>query len=121
MKERVRDSSRKNFARYGGRGIDICEEWIQFAPFREWALSHGWAEGLQLDRIDNNVGYRPENCRFVTCESNIRNSTVAKLTIESAQAIRNRLAENISHKAIASEFGISTRTIRDIRDGKTWR
>lgn len=45
----------------------MCDEWAtSYSAFREWALSAGWQPGLHLDRIDNNRGYAPDNCRFVS-------------------------------------------------------
>ena len=58
---------------YAKRGISVCPEWRYLAPFREWALSHGYRKGLQLDRIDSSKGYAPDNCRFVTRSENMRN------------------------------------------------
>lgn len=65
---------------YRDRGITVCEEWRESPlAFGDWLLSHGWRKGLQIDRIDNNQGYSPENCRVVTHRENInnrRNTTV---------------------------------------------
>ena len=59
---------------YRDRGITVCEEWRNSPrAFGDWLLSHGWRQGLQIDRIDNNQGYSPENCRVVTCKENINN------------------------------------------------
>ena len=65
---------------YRDRGITVCEEW-QKSPraFGDWLLAHGWRKGLQIDRIDNNRGYSPENCRVVSPKENTnnrRNTTV---------------------------------------------
>lgn len=58
---------------YQDRGITVCEEWLIFENFRDWALSHGYRDGLQIDRIDNDKGYCPANCRWVTRKENQNN------------------------------------------------
>ena len=70
MRERCSNPRQEFWHRYGGRGIIVCHEWDDFAAFREWALSHGWQRGLQIDRIDDAQGYSPNNCRIVTCKEN---------------------------------------------------
>ena len=63
------------YSYYGGRGITVCDEWEDFAAFREWANENGYIEGkLDLDRIDNNSGYRPDNCRFISHRENLCNT-----------------------------------------------
>lgn len=74
MLSRCSNPNNRAFKDYGGRGISVCDEWSQdFAAFREWSESHGYARGLQIDRIDNELGYSPDNCRFVPCQTNQRN------------------------------------------------
>ena len=58
---------------YQDRGITVCDEWLVFENFRDWALSHGYKEDLQIDRIDNDKGYCPENCRWATPKENTNN------------------------------------------------
>ena len=64
----------RDLSRYRDRSITVCELW-QKSPqaFGDWLLSHGWRKGLQIDRIDNNQGYTPENCRVVTPKENSNN------------------------------------------------
>lgn len=58
---------------YGGRGITICPEWLNFNVFQSWALSTGYQDNLEIDRIDNEKGYQPGNCRWITHAENMKN------------------------------------------------
>lgn len=73
MRQRCTNSRFAQFADYGGRGISVCREWDAFEAFRDWALANGYAEGLEIDRRDNDGNYEPSNCRFVTRPVNCRN------------------------------------------------
>lgn len=73
IKNRCRNQNFVRYANYGGRGIGICEAWSDYAVFRDWALVNGYADELEIDRIDNDGNYEPGNCRWVTTKSNNRN------------------------------------------------
>lgn len=63
----------KDYCYYGARGIDVCQEWISNPKsFEEWALQNGYADDLTIDRIKEDQGYSPDNCRWVTLEENTR-------------------------------------------------
>lgn len=81
IKQRCTNPNNTNYKYYGGRGIELCREWSKdYSKFIDWALSNGWEEGLEVDRIDNNNGYSPENVRFVTHSDNMRNQRFFRAT-----------------------------------------
>lgn len=64
----------KAYRNYGERGITVAKEWrTDTRKFVKWALENGWSAERQIDRIDNNKGYYPENCRFVSNYENNHN------------------------------------------------
>lgn len=74
MLQRCYNPNNKNFLDYGGRGIVICQEWIDdFNLFFDWAINNGYQRGKTIDRIDNNGIYSPDNCRFTNKHNSIRN------------------------------------------------
>lgn len=75
MKERVLNHKCKKYYRYGGRGIKICDEWLEFIPFMKWSLMNGYADNLVIDRINNEGNYEPNNCRWITLSENSKNRT----------------------------------------------
>lgn len=77
MKMRCYNPKHMHYNSYGGRGIGICDEWRNdTGAFIEWALSHGYRDGLTIDRIDADGNYCPENCQWLTMSENARKSIV---------------------------------------------
>jgi hypothetical protein len=76
MKNRCTNTGETKYARWGGRGITICERWSTFENF--YADMGDPPEGHSLDRIDNDGNYEPENCRWADASTQIRNRRVMK-------------------------------------------
>lgn len=74
MRDRCYNPNDKRYDRYGGRGIEVCDEWRDsFQSFFEWAMVNGYSDDLTIDRIDVNGNYEPSNCRWVTLKAQASN------------------------------------------------
>lgn len=78
IRQRCNNPNNTSYPNYGGRGIRICDEWSDFAVFREWALANGYDADAPrgkctIDRIDNDGNYEPSNCRWVDAATQSRN------------------------------------------------
>lgn len=90
------------YKNYGGRGITVCEEWRGqngYKNFKLWAIKNGFEKKLQLDRIDNELGYFPNNCRWVDRKTNMSNTR------------RNIKINNKTLTEISEETGIKYNTL----------
>lgn len=113
MKARCYNPKNGSYYRYGGRGISVCEEWLNsFQLFYDWCISNGWAFGLKIDRVNNEDGYHPNNCGFVTDKKSCLNRSSTRWFIVDGfklnllqvstkynipkQTLHNRLKKNTS-------------------------
>lgn len=118
MRSRCNSDEASSFIYYGGRGISICYEWDDFGAFHDWALSAGWTPGLEIDRIDVNGNYQPENCRWVTREINCQNRRSTKLTPDQ---VREIFDSSDRQRSIAAAYGISRSMVQQIKARQTWK
>lgn len=117
MKRRCNDPRRKEYGRYGGRGISVCNEWANdFQTFYNWALNNGYNDTLTIERNDVNGNYEPSNCKWATKAeqaNNKRNNltityngktqTVAQWSKElniSQSTIRNRIKQGLTDEEV---------------------
>lgn len=116
MLNRCRNPKANNYERWGGRGITVCERWTDFVNF--YADMGERPAGTTLDRIDNDRGYEPGNCRWANHFEQARSRSNTKLTESDVAAIR--AAEGCTQREIAERFGIHQSTVSQIRGGKRW-
>jgi len=111
MKQRCYNKKNTKYPLYGGRGITICDEWLNdVTKFYEWSMANGYKDNLSIDRINNDMGYSPENCRWES-----------KLT-QSRNRRSSRMVEINGEKKTFSEwcllYGINRKTATDrVRNG----
>ena len=74
MKNRCLNPNSVRYEDYGGRGITVCDDWKNdFMSFFNWAINNGYSDNLTIDRINNDGGYNPENCRWITIQDQAKN------------------------------------------------
>ena len=103
MKKRCDNPKDKYYNRYGGRGISYCQEWNDAANFFKWAFANGYNDNLELDRIDNDGNYTPDNCRFTTHSKNMQ------IRIDTINFVLNGINGNVSEHA--ERIGINRHTV----------
>lgn len=121
MKTRCLNKNDPNYKRWGAKGISICHDWLTFQIFYAWAVNNGYAAQLTLDRIDNDLGYTPENCRWTTQIVQFRNKKANILNMEKAEEIREKIKTGSRNKDLAVEYGCSVQTICDVKKHRIWR
>jgi hypothetical protein len=102
---RCNDEDNPDYKDYGGRGIYMCTEWLEdFNNFYTWSIAAGYGNDLTLDRIDNEYGYAPNNCRWTTKQIQARNRR------NSIMVEHNGVIKTTAE--LARELGISGTTFR---------
>lgn len=122
MHRRCSNSNSSDYKYYGERGIKVCKEWDSIKTFIEWAESNGYKKGLELDRTNNELGYSPNNCRWVTHLVNSRNSRRTKINYQIAVKIRAE-AQPHSYKLfteLANKYNVSLGLIKRIVYNEVW-
>ena len=123
IKQRIFNPKASGYKDYGGRGITVCNEWLEFIPFRDWALNNGYTEGLEINRMNNNNNYEPSNCNFVTHEENAQNKRNNKIkSIKIANEIRDLDKTGLyTRKELAIKYNVSIVMISNIINNKSWK
>lgn len=120
IKARCFNTKVREYKNYGGRGITMHPAWRDDYNAFLRDVGRRPSEEHTIDRIDNNRGYEPDNCRWATSTQQARNTRVVKLSVEAAQKIRARVNSGERYPKIAANFGVSISTIWMVATGKTW-
>lgn len=83
MKQRCFNKNHKSYKQYGGRGITVCNAWLEFEQFNDWAMANGYDENAEfmqctLDRINVNGNYEPDNCRWTNSKVQSENTRTSR-------------------------------------------
>lgn len=118
MKNRCRNPKCKDYPKYGGRGIDMCDRW--WDDFRAFLDDMGTKPSPEytVERIDNDRGYEPDNCKWGTRLEQSRNRSCT-LSPERARLIKSALP-TMSAVNVAQKFGCSLSVVYRIRNGKAY-
>ena len=127
MNHRCYNDKDKAYKYYGGKGITVCKEWRNnYQVFLDWSLLNGYDENLTIDRIDNNIGYEPNNCRWVTLKKNCNNRSTCiyithneiTLTLQEWSELlninRDKLKDKLFNKGYSINDFINENTIMPI-------
>lgn len=102
--QRCYNSSNSTYRFYGGRGIGVVKEWHDFLTFKEWALSTGFEESLELDRVNPDLDYGPDNCRWITKRENIKRSRRVLDPRTDEQLRSDAIAQGLSTEALIARI-----------------
>ena len=106
IKKRCYDEKCNSYKNYGKRGIKMCRKWQGkngFKNFLNWSINNGYSPELQIDRIDNDKGYSPDNCRWVDRTTNMRNRRNS-LKINGTPLIEIAIQMNIKYATLANRY-----------------
>lgn len=122
MKQRCNNANHQAYKDYGGRGIKVCKQWEKsYVVFKIWALLHGYKDRLTIERTDNNKGYEPLNCQWITKGEQSKNKRSNKLSIKKAQQIRNLYFNvKIEQELLSKIFNVTKPHIRRIINNTVW-
>ena len=108
MKARCNNPNNKFYYRYGARGIKVCEEWNNsFDAFFQWAVTSGYKEGLSIERLDNDKGYEPNNCTWISLKDQATNKGIFSNNKSGVTGV----SWNTKEQMWESDIGVDYKTI----------
>lgn len=120
MKRRCENPNMQNYKYYGAKGVRVCDAWHDFPTFKAWAESHGYVDGLSIDRIDSDGNYEPDNCRWITKSENSRLATEVIIDVDGEKHNIKGWAERLGVSRRALQYHMAGRGL-SIEDWIRWR
>lgn len=121
MKDRCLNKNSTFYYLYGGRGVKVHKPWVDsFIEFKKWSERHNYNDKLEIDRIDNEDGYYPDNCRFVSRVENMNNRKVSisnRFTIDELSDICEMPDRGFTIIEVTEVTGLSRASIQRLRRG----
>lgn len=123
MKTRIRNKNNKGYKNYGGRGLTICERWLEKGGLTNFIADMGNApdKSFSIERLDNNIGYSPDNCCWANVPVQSRHNRRIKLNQSIAREIRDNFSNGMTRSEIARKYNISWEMSDAIVHNKSWR
>jgi len=102
MKTRCYCKSDTNYKKYGAKGITVCDEWkSDFMSFYNWAYDNGYDDTLSIERLDNNLGYSPSNCKWIPQRDQSLNRRICrKITVNGVTKLQKEWARDIGRSDV---------------------
>lgn len=121
MIDRCHNEKCKDYSRYGLKNIKVCYEWlISCGAFYKWSIENGYDHNLQIDRIDNDKGYSPENCRWITRLEQARNKKFVT-KVEKIKKAVDMLKKGNTRTEICNKLNLSYGIVKSIDRKKCWK
>lgn len=120
MISRCNNPNSTSYCQYGALGITVCNRWLDYNKFLE-DMGPKPGKNYTIDRINNDLGYYKENCRWATKEEQAQNQRRTKLTPESVKQIRTLYKQGATQKELSQQFKVALRTISSVVNHKTWK
>jgi hypothetical protein len=119
MIQRCKNPKNKRYKDYGGRGISVVSDWLDFEVFYK-DIGHKIKKGFSLERIDNNLSYSKENCTCILTSKQVRNQRRTVFNKEKVLLVRKLYSQGQSVKSISHDLSINLSTLENVIYRQNW-